>query len=547
MAKRKKGTGPGGGEPGADRGGSPEPGPVRGDVRKGARRRGDAGRRYSPEERRRLLEACAKSQMTVRDFCKTMGMSDATLCKWRRRYEAEGAKGLEPRKRGRPKGSGTGSKLPEPVQAAIVETKKLFPDFGLRKLRDYVGRFLHLRVTTGGVRGVLKDAALPSEVPKPKRRRWRRSAEPRRFERDLPGQLWQSDITSYLLPRHHSRVYLTVFLDDCSRYVVAWNLQLHQRQELVSECLLEGIGRFGKPREVLTDQGPQYYAWHGKSAFDRLLEREGIAHAVARTHHPQTVGKCERLWKTVGEELIDRAHPQSVEEVRERMGHYFAHYNHFRPHQGIGGMTPADRFFGAESLVRREVEAGMAANELALALGETPRPRDFLLGQMGDRKWAVSGEKVRVYLEGKDGRREDVGTKAPGQSGGKDGSDDHDSDEHEGARDGVGADGEEDEAVQEADAGGDAAEAGGGGAGTVGGGERGGAEEGARDGDGDAAVLAGEGDEDGGGDGAEGDGVAPVAAEPDGGLGDGGGAAEAAADEEGPGAVGGDGAASAGA
>jgi transposase InsO family protein len=406
-----------------------------------------------------------------------------------------------------------------------VSTKSRFPDFGFRKVRDYVRRFLHLKVSEGGVARVVKAMDLPAAAPPQKR--MRRSEEPRRFERSRPGELWQSDITSYLLRRHHRRVYLTVFLDDFSRYVVAWSLQLHQRQELVSECLLDGIQRFGKPREVLTDQGRQYFAWRGKSGFQKLLVKEGIAHVVARTHHPQTLGKCERLWKTVGDELIDRAHPEDLEETRERLGHYFKHYNHFRPHQGIGGMTPADRFFGVEEAVRREVEGAQAENALRMALGERPRERSFLVGNLDGRVVTVRSGAEGLRIE-----TQDMGDGIPVEET-TERECDHDGTDHQ-------APTENDEEGETHDA-----NAGGGvGAGSVGAGGGGGEEESPRDGGGDAVLLAGEDGQGEGGGGAEGDGVAAVAVEPDGGLGDGGGTVEAAADASGPGGLGGDGAAS---
>jgi transposase InsO family protein len=516
MAKRREGAGPGGGEPGADRGGSPEPGPGGATPRGGARKgRGRTHRPYTPEDRRQLMESLAKSGMSVADFAATMGVAQDTLYRWKRRYEALGPKGLEGPGPGRPRGSGTGSRLPGPVQAAITETKARFPDFGLRRLRDYLGRFLHLRVSEGAVARVVRRMDLPPAAPPPRRKR--RSEEPRRFERSLPGELWQSDITSYLLGRHHRRVYLTVFLDDHSRYVVAWNLQLHQRQELVTDCLLAGIERFGKPREVLTDQGRQYFAWRGKSDFQKLLIKEGIRHVVARAHHPETVGKCERLWKTVADELIDRAHPEDLEETRERLAHYFRHYNHFRPHQGLGGMTPADRLFGVEDRVRREVEAGKDDNALRLALGERPVSRSFLVGNFDGRQVAVRSGRDGLVIE-----------TVPVDAGGEDG--DH------------GDGGEADARVPEAHTHRDAGEGGGGGAGPLGGGDGGGAEEGARDGGGDPEGVAREGDEGGGGGGAAGDGAQAVATQPDGGVGDGGGAAAAAAAPAGAGAVGGGGA-----
>lgn len=234
------------------------------------------------------------------------------------------------------------------------------------------------------------------------------------------------------------------------------------------------------------------------------------------------MGKCERLWKTVGEELIDRAHPEDLEETRERLKHYFQHYNHFRPHQGLDGMTPADRFFGVEDQVRREIEGAQADNALRVALGERPVSRSFLVGNFDGQQVAVRSGKDGLFIE-------KTGEAVPAKSGGKEA----DHDDHDAA-------GEADEEVREEDAVCGAAASGGGGAGALGAGERGGEDEGARDGRSDASLLAGEDDQDGGDDGDEGDGAAPVAVEPDGGLGDGGGAAEAAAVAEGASSLGGD-------
>ena len=212
-------------------------------------------------------------------------------------------------------------------------------------------------------------------------------------------QLWQSDITSFVLTRHSQRVYLTVYMDDHSRYIVAWSLQLRQKSDLVMDSLLMGIQRFGKPEEVLTDQGRQYFSWRGKSDFQKLLDKEGIRHVVARSHHPQTLGKCERFWETVGQEFWERVKPQELEDTRERLGHFIAHYNHFRPHQGLEGMTPADRFFGLAVEVRKAVEATFDRNELRLAVGEAPRSPVFLIGQIGDQPVSLHGESGNLVVQ----------------------------------------------------------------------------------------------------------------------------------------------------
>ena len=363
-------------------------------------------RRFSADERRQAVEGYLKSQRTCVDFARMWGCSASSLTKWVKRYHEEGPKGLEPRRPGKGRRAHHPSRLPDAVREQIVEVARKHPEFGVQRLTDELRRFGGVAVSAGSVRNVLREAGIePQAMPKGKRRVTQKP--PRRFERARPGELWQSDITSYVLRRQGRRVYLTVFLDDHSRFVVAWALATHQRTPLVTEPLLEGIARFGKPKEVLTDQGRQYFAWRGKSAFQKLLDKEGIAHVVSRTHHPETLGKCERLWKSVGEEFWDRAKPQDLDDARRRLGHWIAHYNFFRPHQGIDGMLPADRFFGAESTLRTALEKELSDAEIRLALDEAPRKPVYLAGQIGDQRIALHGERGRLVIDTPDaGRRE---------------------------------------------------------------------------------------------------------------------------------------------
>ncbi|MCK6481120.1 MAG: integrase core domain-containing protein, partial [Planctomycetes bacterium] len=298
------------------------------------------------------------------------------------------------------------------------------------------------------------------------------------------------------------------------------------------EALEMGIASYGAPREVLTDQGRQYASWRGKSAFQKLCAKRGIAHFTSKAQHPETLGKCERLWRTVKEELFDRVLVETVEEARRRLEHYFRHYNFFRPHQGLDGAVPADRFFGAEEEVRRALGEIQAENELRLALGEPPRRPLFLAGQIDGQPVSISGEKGHVDIQlGEVMKRLQTGTLGGPEAR----EEDHDGGGGDGAK--AAQDGPEEAAGWLRDA----RAAGGGGAGAVGGGERGGEEPGARGGDGDPRVVAG-GDAEGGGAGAPaGEAAAAVADEPDGALGDGGGAAQAAGHGAGAAAPGGGG------
>jgi transposase InsO family protein/transposase-like protein len=485
------------------------------------RRKKTKHRTYTPEEKRAALEAFHQSGMTQVEFCRVWGVSHGTFKNWLARYETTGPKGLE-----RKPHAGKGKiRLAGALREEIVRAKRFFPSFGLKRIRDYLYRFRGFKVSPGSIKKTLKaaeDTLPPPPAPKKAKRKKKRKP-PRRFERSKPGALWQSDITSFVLSRHSTRVYLTIFMDDYSRYVVSFVLALHQKQDLVTEGLLSGIDRFGKPKEVLTDQGRQYFAWRGKSGFQKLLDKQGIRHVVARSHHPQTLGKCERFWKTINEEFWCRAQPKELDEARERLTHFIAHYNHHRPHQGIGGLVPADRFFGAESEVRAQLEALHTENELRLALSEPPRQPVYLVGRIGDREVSMHGERGKLVIHAPDGEVEQLSPSSLGMAemGGSDERSDTD-DEHDG-RD------EEPETPMPQTLGAHfPAEAGGpAGAGPLGGGRGRGEEESPRDGHGAPGAVAGPDHAPGGGEPVEASAPEDLAAFPAGDLGPLGGSLEA--------------------
>lgn len=458
---------------------------------------------YSPDERRQAVEVFAKSGQTLTAFSKLWGVRKHSLARWVKAYVEGGPQALENRA-GRKKGR---KDVPQAIRESIVQVKSWFPGFGLRKVRDFMARFWGLKASPPVIRRVVEEEGLPHGLVM--KRRWKKRPIVRSFERARPGELWQTDITSFVLRRSGLRVYLVAFMDDHSRFVVAWKLALRQTQDFVQETFLEGIQRWGKPRELLSDQGRQYFAWRGKSCFQKLLEKQGVRHVVSRAHHPETLGKCERFWETVGQEFWGRAHPEELSEAQERLAHFINHYNHFRPHQGIGGSVPADRFFGVDKQVRQAIEKAMHANQLKLAIGEQPRKTVFLVGQIGDQALSLHGEKGRLVLQTPQGVVQEVafhnfgipevldherGTAEFGAASGTAAADPRRGSAADGSIDAVrGAQGQAQQEAGQEEVGlqnGHAALAG---EGNLGGGQPGGAQEGARDGGADARTLAGPG------------------------------------------------------
>jgi putative transposase len=351
--------------------------------------------RYSAVEKKKILESYLSSGLTKEAFCKTWGIATGTLIIWLNRYEEFGSDGLmkSPRKLNDKR---CGSKIPKAVLDEIIEIKKKEPSYGLKKIKHWMYRFRGVKVSAGSVRKTVVAEGLP--LAKIKKKRRKSSDKIRRFERARPMQLWQSDITQLSVGQHSMRVYLTVFMDDHSRYIVGWRLQSRQTADLVIDTFKEAMIKFGKPQEVLTDQGRQYFAWRGKSDLEKLLEKENIKHVVSRAHHPQTLGKCERFWETVANEFWTRIRPFDLDEARERLKYFIDYYNHQRPHQGLDGAVPADRFFGIADEVRAAIEKSVVENSLRLSLGELPKPPAFLIGQVGDQRIAFHGSSGGFYL-----------------------------------------------------------------------------------------------------------------------------------------------------
>ena len=321
------------------------------------------------------------------DVALAFGVSQAAVQKYLGLYRkggldalrlAGGAAGGRPRK---------GSVATATRRQAVVETREEHPDWGTRRIRDVLARFEGLGISETVVRRILHEEGLIDErVPTPARER-----PPRRFERAAPNQMWQSDIFTFLL-RKHERLYVAAFMDDHSRYLVSYALAHHQKASLVLEAFERGVAAYGAPEELLTDQGRQYTAWRGETAFEETLRQHGIRHVKSRPQHPETLGKIERFWKTLWQELLSRTVFADFADCDRRLGLYVQHYNFHRPHQALGGLVPADRFFRAAPQVREAVEATVSANALRLARSQPPRKPFYLVGRLGDQDLSIAAQ-----------------------------------------------------------------------------------------------------------------------------------------------------------
>lgn len=359
----------------------------------------------TPQQRLLLLDTWRRSGLPAGDFAALTGLCKHTLYAWKRKFEEHGPAGLMDKQRGaRP-----GSKVPDLTKRTILMMKEANPDWGCERISDMLVRGPALPASPTTVARVLKEAGYElveqPTTPHPDK--------VRSFERASANQLWQTDLFTFVLKRQNRRVYLVAFMDDHSRFIVGFGLHASQSTPLVLEVLRASITSHGSPQEILTDNGTQYVTWRGKSAFTRELEKRGIKQIVARPRHPETLGKMERFWGSLWRECLATAIFLDLEDARRRIGQFIDHYNFQRPHQGIEGLVPADRFFGAASEVLKTLRARVAENALELAKNGMPKKPFYVTGQVAGKNFSLHAEGERVILTREEGERQEVDLAKP--------------------------------------------------------------------------------------------------------------------------------------
>jgi putative transposase len=144
------------------------------------------GASLAPEERHRLLqEKCARKW--VIPYSSRTRISENTIYRWIRRYQKSGGKieSLYPAKRS---DKGKLRKLDEETIAAIVNARRQQSHIPVPLLLSELKRKCLVNQTTGltTVYRLLHQYDLMDRAPKPEDRR--------KFEAELPNDIWQSDV-----------------------------------------------------------------------------------------------------------------------------------------------------------------------------------------------------------------------------------------------------------------------------------------------------------------------------------------------------------------
>ncbi|MBN2396616.1 MAG: DDE-type integrase/transposase/recombinase [Candidatus Atribacteria bacterium] len=199
-----------------------------------------------------------------------------------------------------------------------------------------------------------------------------RSKGYRRFQRSKPNDMWQIDIAGVQTVGYLKQVYLIALLDDCSRYIVSARYFKDQTAPNVIMIVRDAILAYGRPNEILADNGAQFKNILGELAtkYSKLLKSLGIKPIFASPYHPQTKGKLERWFKTVNQMFLIEArffiknNPEStLADLNRMLEEWVKWYNNEKSHRSLPNKCrPAKIFFETEDRIFRPLQANVNWN-----------------------------------------------------------------------------------------------------------------------------------------------------------------------------------------
>lgn len=298
--------------------------------------------RLTRHSRAELVRRVLEQNQSRGAVAAAFGISEKTVGKWIRRFQAEGEAGLADRS-SRPR------RLRKPTPDHIAEQIER-----LRRQR-FTGKQIakDTGVSAATVSRVLRRLGIS-------RLRDLEPAEPiRRYEREHPGELIHIDIkklgrfeqvghriTGDRKGQSNSRgvgwEFVHVCIDDASRIGFS-QIKRDEKARSAVPFLKAAVAYYAslgvKVQRVMTDNGSCYKS----HAFARACKRLGLKHIRTKPYTPKTNGKAERfIQSALREWAYAKAYNTSDDRAAE-LPIWMHRYNWHRPHGGIKYQTPISR------------------------------------------------------------------------------------------------------------------------------------------------------------------------------------------------------------
>ncbi len=283
----------------------------------------------------------AKAKEIKAHICEQTGISERTLRRYVARYRETGFNGLKPRDRERSK---TEEAIPPEILEQAILLRREVPGRSVSQL-------IQILEWEGKVEpGCIKRSTLQEQLAnrgystRQMKLYTASGVATRRFQKRCRNKLWHSDIKFGLyLPigkdGEKKQVYLVLFVDDATRYVLHGEFYPTLDQVIVEDCFRKSILKWGIPESAYFDNGSQFKTkW-----MRRACAKMGIRLLFARPYSPEATGKIERINRFVDSFLAEAAleKPKTLERFNDLFQVWLEECYQRRPHSALkDNMSP---------------------------------------------------------------------------------------------------------------------------------------------------------------------------------------------------------------
>jgi len=268
-------------------------------------------RKYTSEEKIRIVLKGFRSEVTVSDLCKREGIKPHSSYAWIKEFMEDGKERLA-----RDSVRDATRKEIHALKRENGELKNKSPQMQLKAGKEY-----HRKTTA-------------------------------------PHQMWATD-ASYFKVIGWGYYYMVTVMDDYSRFILAHKLQRDMTSDSFIEVVQEAVDETGMTEvpvadrtTLLSDNGSGYVS----RAFNDYLHLVGIRHILAAPYHPQTNGKLERYHQTIKRD-INQVPYELTSDLEAAIAAFVTYYNYSRYHMALNNVTPADVLNGRrEQILQRRKE-----------------------------------------------------------------------------------------------------------------------------------------------------------------------------------------------
>jgi transposase InsO family protein len=283
-----------------------------------------------------LKQKCERSWQIP--FSHRTRLAPATIRSWIRAYEKSGQQleALYPHNRS------------DRGQARSLDPETTLALIGLRKQMPHAP--VHTLIRTAQQRGVVDPEQHLAESTLWRlfkreglmQRTEQTALDRRRFEAQLPNDIWQSDVMhgpSVLAQNKNRKTYLIAFIDDMSRLICHAQFYLSENLNSYLDALRQALLTRGLPRKLYVDNGPAFRSFH----LHQITASLGIALIHAKPYQPQGKGKIERFFRTVRTDFLPSVRAKTLDELNLALDCWLRDLYHRREHRSTG-QAPLQRY-----------------------------------------------------------------------------------------------------------------------------------------------------------------------------------------------------------